>query len=272
VANREVDLLLFHLVVLALIQGITEFLPISSSAHLILVPIFGDWPDQGLIIDIALHVGTLLAVVVYFWRDVLHLFKGLFNLLTGRGGFSAGLVINLVIATLPVMAAGLFVHRYAGDMLRNPEIIAWTTLIFGILLYFSDHFSLTVKRIEHMSFGNAFVIGMAQVLSLLPGTSRSGITMTAGRILGYERPEAARFSLLLSIPTILGAGAMAFKDLMGKGDVRLESDAYIACGLSFVAALISITVMMIWLKRATFTPFVVYRVVLGILLLFWFYG
>ena len=265
-------MLFFHLVILALIQGISEFLPISSSAHLMLVPIFGDWPDQGLIIDIALHVGTLLAVVVYFWRDVLHLFKGLFNLLTGQGGLSAGLVINLIIATMPVVVAGLFVHRYAGDMLRNPEIIAWTTLIFGILLYFSDHFSLTVKRIEHMSFGNAFIIGIAQVLSLIPGTSRSGITMTAGRILGYERPEAARFSLLLSIPTILSAGAMAFKDLMEKGDVRFESDAYIASGLSFAAALISITVMMFWLKRATFTPFVVYRVVLGIFLLFLVYS
>jgi len=265
-------LLLFHLAVLALVQGITEFLPISSSAHLILVPVFADWPDQGLIIDIALHVGTLLAVMVYFWRDVLHLLKGLFNLLTGRGGPNASLVINLVIATLPVVAAGLLVHRYAGNILRSPEIIAWTTLVFGILLYFSDHFSLTVKRIEHMAFGNAFIIGMAQILSLVPGTSRAGITMTAARMLGYKRPEAARFSLLLSIPTILGAGALAFRDLMEGGNIQLESDAYLAGGLSFAAALVSITCMMAWLKRATFTPFVVYRVALGIFLLFWVYS
>lgn len=258
--------------ILALVQGITEFLPISSSAHLILVPVFADWPDQGLIIDIALHVGTLLAVIVYFWRDVLNLFKGLFNLLTGQGGADASLVINLIIATLPVVVIGLLVHRYAGNALRSPEIIAWTTLIFGILLYFSDHFSLTVKRIEHMTFGNALVIGLAQILSLVPGTSRSGITMTAARMLGYERPEAARFSLLLSIPTILGAGTLAFKDLMERGDIELQSDAYLAGGLSFVTALLAIACMMSWLKRATFTPFVIYRVVLGVFLLFWVYG
>ena len=265
-------MLLFHLVILALVQGITEFLPVSSSAHLILVPVFADWQDQGLIIDIALHVGTLLAVIVYFRRDVLNLLQGLFSLLTGRSDPNTGLVINLVIATLPVVAAGLLIHRYAGNALRDPEIIAWTTLVFGILLYFIDHFFMTVKRIEHMPFGNAFIIGLAQILSLVPGTSRAGITMTAARALGYERPEAARFSLLLSIPTILGAGALAFKDLVERGDIQLEADAYLAGGLSFAAALLAITVMMGWLKRATFAPFVVYRVALGIFLLFWVYS
>ena len=261
-----------NLVVLALVQGITEFLPVSSQAHLELLRVFAGWPDSGLVIVIALHVGTLLAVMVYFWRDVLLLLQGLFDLLTNRNGVNAILVINLVVATLPVAVAGFLIYRYAGNILRSQEIIAWMMLIFGLLLYLIDRFSLTVKDIEHMTLGNALVIGLAQTLSLVPGASRAGITMTAARWLGYNRSEAARFSLLLSIPTILGAGALAFKGLTEQGDIQLESDAYLAGGLSFVAALIATPAMMNWLRRATFTPFVIYRVVLGIFLLYQVYG
>lgn len=262
---------IFHIVILALVQGITEFLPISSSAHLILVPQFTDWPDQGLTIDIALHVGTLLAVMVYFWRDVWMMFIGFFRMLIGRKGKDVSLVVNLMIATLPVVAGGLLLHQYAADAFRSPVIIAWTTLIFGILLYLTDHFTMTVRRIEHMSFGNAFLIGLSQILSLLPGTSRAGITMTTARALGFERPEAARFSMLLSIPTIIGAGTLAFLDLSESGNIALGRDALIVGALSFVAAMCTIAVMMAWLRRASFTPFAAYRVILGLGLLYWIY-
>lgn len=258
--------------VLALVQGITEFLPISSHGHLILTRDIMEIPGPGLIIDIAVHVGTLLAVMLYFWREMGMLVIGALRLAIGRGGPNAILVVNLAIGTLPLIAAGLLIHRHAINVLRDPAIVAWTTLIFGVVLFLADRYFLTVRRIEHMSFGSAFLIGLAQVLALVPGTSRSGITITAARFLGFERAEAARFSLLLSVPAIIGAATLVGFDLYELGDVQLQIDALIAAGLSFIVALAAIAAMMGWLKRATFTPFVVYRVVLGVGLLIWIYS
>jgi len=149
--------------------------------------------------------------------------------------------------------------------------VAWATLGFGVLLWVADRTGMTIRRIEHMGYGEALVIGLSQVLALIPGTSRSGITMTAARMLGYERAEAARFSMLLSIPTILAAGLLTGLDLYESGDVQLSLDALIAGGLAFATALIAIVAMMGWLKRASFLPFVLYRILLGGGLLIWIY-
>lgn len=263
---------LYHILVLAIVQGVTEFLPISSSGHLVLTSKVLGWPDQGLMIDVAVHVGTLLAVMLYFWRDLWLIASGLIRLATGRSGPGAKLAGHILIATIPVVIVGYFARDYVGEFLRNVEVIAWATIGFGVLLWIADRVGMTVRRVEHLGVGNALFIGLAQVLALIPGTSRSGITMTAGRILGMERSEAARFSMLISIPTILGAGVLASLELHAVGDVSLGRDVLLSMALAFVMGLISIAVMMRWLSRANFTPFVLYRIALGGVLLYWIYA
>ncbi|MCH7832262.1 MAG: undecaprenyl-diphosphate phosphatase [Proteobacteria bacterium] len=261
-----------HIAVLALVQGLTEFLPVSSSAHLILVPALTGWPDQGLVIDVAVHVGTLGAVLLYFWRDLGDMILGLMRLTRGRRDPGARLAGFLVLATLPAVVAGYLLDRYYPSGIRGLEVIAWTTLGFGILLFLADKLGMTVRRIEHLRLGDVLIIGFAQVLALIPGTSRSGITMTAARFLGLERRDGARFSMLLAIPVIIGAGSLKGWQLYQTGDARLTYDALLSAGLAFAAALISIAALMAWLKRSTFTPFVLYRIFLGGFLLTAVYG
>jgi len=258
-----------HIAVLAVVQGITEFLPISSSGHLVLVPVVFGWPDQGLVMDVAVHVGTLGAVMLYFWRDVWGMFLGVLGLVRGRADPGARLAGLVIVGTVPVVLAGFALNKLDPDGLRSVALIGWTTLGFGVLLYLADRFGLTVRRLTDLRVSDAVVIGLAQVLALIPGTSRSGITMTAARILGVERTEAARFSMLLSIPTILGAGMLKGAELAQSGDAALTADAMVAAGLALISALLAIWAMMAWLKRATFTPFVIYRILLGAGL-FWF--
>lgn len=255
-----------------MVQGITEFLPISSSAHLVLVPIVTNWRDQGLMIDVAAHVGTLAAVMVYFWRECWSMVRGMADLVLMRGGREARLVGYMVIATLPIVpAAWLLKDFVANDLRLGVQVIAWATLGFGVLLYIADWLGLRIRRIEHMTAVSALAIGFAQVLALIPGTSRSGITMTAARFLGFERTEAARFSLLISMPVILGIGIFAAVELYDEKNLVVGIDALLAAGFAFIFALISIALMLRWLERASFTPFVAYRVVLGIGLLVWIY-
>ena len=253
-------------------QGVTEFLPISSSGHLILVSAVTSWPDQGLTIDVAMHVGTLGAVILYFHRDLWSMIGDLTRMAKGRHDPGARLAGYLVLGTVPAVVAGFLLDRYYPGGIRGLEVIAWTTLGFGILLFSADKLGMTVRRLEHLGSGDVIIIGLAQVLALVPGTSRSGITMTAGRLLGLERKEAARFSLLLSIPVILGAGALKGWELYRAEDPQLTSEALLAAGMALVAALIAIAAMMAWLRRATFTPFVVYRLCLGALMLAVIYG
>ncbi|MDX1711450.1 MAG: undecaprenyl-diphosphate phosphatase [Rhodovibrionaceae bacterium] len=267
---------ILHILILAIIQGLTEFLPVSSSGHLVLAwEVFDglqvDQPVQAesdrLVIDIAVHVGTLVAVCLYFWRDLVDMLAGLLRLMAGRRGPGARLAFHIVLATIPLLVVGFLAKDIVTAMLRDVQVIAWATIGFGILLWLGDRMGMTVRRVEHMAAGEAFVIGLAQVLALIPGTSRSGVTMTAARFLGYERIEAARFSLLLAIPAILAAGALAGFDLYSSGNVRLGMDALIAGGLAFVAAIGAIALLMGWVRRASFTPFVIYRLLLGALLL-----
>ncbi|WP_193184021.1 undecaprenyl-diphosphate phosphatase [Nisaea sediminum] len=263
---------ILHLAILALVQGITEFLPISSSGHLVLVPYVMNWTDQGLMLDVAVHVGTLLAVMLYAWREIVMMLGGLWRLLRGRIDQGTRLMLQVILGSIPVVVAGYVIAKYAGGMLRSVEIIGWTTLGFGILLGLADRAGMTVRRLEHMGYASALAIGFAQVLALIPGTSRSGITMTMARFLGFERADAARFSLLLAIPAIAGAGTLSGIELWQSGDVQLTRDAFTAAGLAFVSALVAIVLMMAWLRRAGFMPFVVYRILLGGVLLYLVYA
>lgn len=262
-----------QILVLALVQGVAEFLPISSSGHLILVPFLTGWKDQGLAVDVALHLGTLTAVLIYFWRDIWEILADIPPLLKGRLRPGAKLGIYICIATLPAVGAGLALRHFVGDEIRNPLIVAWAMIGFAFILYFFDKFSVTIWRLQHITLGQALFIGVMQCLAFIPGTSRSGVTMVAARFLGYERESAARFSMLLSIPAILAAGGKEGYELVTQPELagRLN-DALLAAGLSALFGLIAIAFLMYWLKRATFLPFVLYRLVFGAFLLLYFYG
>lgn len=263
---------LLHIVVLALVQGITEFLPISSSAHLILVPHVFGWPDQGVLLDVAVHVGTLFAVMLYFWRDMLCMAVGLKKLVLRQWDFDAKLVVFVAIGTIPIVCAGFFLNLIYPAGLRGLELIAWANIGFGVLLWVSDRYWPRSRAIEGLRLRDAIIVGLFQVLALIPGTSRAGITMTAARFLGFDRVDGARFSLLLSIPTILAAGTLTGLKLAEAGDVALTTQALIAAVLAFFAALAAIAAMMAWLRHAGFGPFVVYRLILGVILLAVTYG
>jgi len=260
-----------QLAVLAIVQGLTEFLPISSSGHLILVPKLLGWPDQGLTIDVAAHVGTLVAVLVYFWRDVLRMLTGLLRLFRGKFDPGARLVLFLLVATIPALIAGYLVEQYAAESFRSVALVAATMIAFGVVLFIADRAGLTILRVEHMTLGQAIAIGVAQCIAFVPGVSRSGITMVAARFMGYERTEAARFSFLLSIPAICAAGLWeGFHIYRDGGDAQL-SDAAIVAGLSALTGLFAIAILMRWLRNWGFGPFVVYRLLFGGALLIWLF-
>ncbi|MBL1435669.1 MAG: undecaprenyl-diphosphate phosphatase [Rhodobacteraceae bacterium] len=263
-----------HLLLLAIVQGITEFLPVSSSGHLILLPQLLGVEDQGLMLDVAVHVGTLGAVMLYFWRDMAKLIIGLGHVVTGR--FStpqARLFLLLSFATIPVVIAGLALKQ-TGTMeaLRSMKVIGWTMLIFGIALYVADRKGPEAKQAAAWSWKDALLMGLAQAIALIPGTSRSGITITAARALGYTRTESARLSMLMSVPTIMASGLLLGVDVAKAGDWSLLKEASIAAALAFFAALLALTLMMRLLKSTSFTPYVLYRIALGILLLWFAYS
>lgn len=266
---------------LALVQGITEFLPISSSAHLILgrelLAAFGlaagdMTAAEELALDVALHVGSLGAVILYFWRDIWLLFMGLVDGITGKGGSRFRLLVLVIVASIPIVIGAYLAKDLITNSGRSIAVIAWTTLIFGALLWFADRRPETKTGIESLSFRDALVVGFAQLIAIIPGVSRSGICMTAGRFVGLDRPLSARLAMLLSIPTILGAGVLAGIDMIRSGNSQLTTDALVGGALAFVFALAAISVLMRWLQSRTYTPFVIYRVILGVVLLALVYG
>ena len=259
-------MLFFHIILLALIQGITEFLPISSSGHLVLAHEIIGKTQHDLTIDVAVHVGTLFAVFVYFKKDITKMLCSL------KSGGDKNLVFAIIIGSLPVIAAGYIIHLTGPEWTRSLYLTAWCTLIFGIVLWIADKYSKTEKKIESISLKQAFIIGLAQVLALIPGTSRSGITMTAARGLGFTRTESARFSLLLAMVAISGAGTLGTIDIIQQGNISLGIDVFIAAIMAFLSGLLAITLMMKWLEKASFAPFIIYRIILGIVLLFLLYS
>lgn len=260
---------IFHLLLLAVIQGITEFLPVSSSGHLILLPYLIGVDDQGLVIDVAVHIGTLFAVILFFRQDVALCISGLPRLLTGHIDTPGSrLAFLLVVATIPVLAAGSLLH-FTGlvHLLRSATIVGWTMLIFGILLYWADRQTVSHKTSSDWTLRDAVTLGLWQIIALIPGTSRSGITITGARFLGYGRAEAARLSMLMSIPTIAASGVLLGAEVLVTADVSAARDGAIAAVFSFLAALLALSLMMRMLRSVSFTPYVIYRVILGVVLL-----
>jgi undecaprenyl-diphosphatase len=249
---------------LGIIQGITEFLPISSSAHLILAPVLVGWKDQGVAFDLAVHVGTLLAVVLYFRRDVSSLIKDGFTSVMRRRFIGQGLMTGyLAVGTVPAALAGLLLLDLIDTQLRSIEVIFFTTLIFGLLLGWADWRPSQHRTITTLTWRDALLVGTAQALSLIPGTSRSGITITAGLMLGLSREEAARFSFLLAIPiTALAASAKLLE--VATGDVAVDWSGFVIGGLtSSIMALTAIHFFLKWLNRFGMWPYVLYRMALA---------
>ena len=260
---------LFHLFIIAVIQGLTEFLPVSSSGHLILLPNLTGMADQGQAIDVAVHVGTLGAVILYFWSDVRMGLGGLPRLIRGKVDTpGAWLALCLIIATVPVILAGLALKLSGLDeMLRSTAVIGWTMIIFGIVLYWTDQKGAETEHAQDWTLRHALVMGLWQTIALIPGTSRSGITVSAARMLGYARPDAARLAMLMSIPTILASGILLGAEVIGEADTELMTNAAIGAAFAFVAALVALALMMRLLKSVSFTPYVFYRIILGVVLL-----
>lgn len=260
---------LFHLFLVAVVQGLTEFLPVSSSGHLILVPYVTGHQDQGLAVDVAVHVGTLFAVILYFWSDVRLAASGVPHLLKGRADTDGSrLALLLLIASVPVVAFGLIL-KLTGlyEELRSIKIIGWAMLIFGVLLYWADQNGETEKSDSDWTISDAMTLGVWQAIALIPGTSRSGITITGARFLGYARQDAAKLAMLMSIPTIIASGVFLGGKAMISADMDLLRDCAIAAALTFFAALLALSLMMRLLKSVSYTPYVLYRIALGLVLL-----
>ena len=256
-----------QLVLLSVIQGLTEFLPVSSSAHLVLLSEFLRQEDHGIIFDVGVHFGTLIAAIVYFRSDIKTM---LINLISEKlASPGNNLTINLVVAVFPILVAGFFLRDSIDLKLRNSEVIAYATILFGLLLYLAQ-FNKGKEDVDFLSLPRAFVIGLFQCLALIPGTSRSGITITAGLFLGLSATAASRFSFLLAIPTI---GAIALVELVRFSFLDLSQNGIellIAITISFLVAYISIDMFLRLIERIGFTPFVIYRLLLGgWLLLYW---
>ena len=264
---------LYTIIILAIIQGLSEPLPVSSSGHLLLTHtlmghggINACW-ESNRALDVAMHIGTLFSVLVYFRKDVFAVLGGIGN--RHSDGFK--LAWNVALASIPVLSVGLLLQIYKPSFLCLIEVMAWMLLIFGIILGFVDKYAKSEKTVEQMTWRNALFIGIAQSLALVPGTSRSGITMTAARWLGYHRTEAARFSLLLAIVGISAAGGLTALEMVVEQDYNLGYDALIAAFVAFAVGYGAIAFMMKWLGKFSFMPFAVYRVLLGGGLLVWIY-
>lgn len=245
---------LIQWLVLAIVQGITEYLPVSSSAHLILVPAIMDWKDQGLMMDIAAHGGSLLAVMWYFKKEILELLTGQKN----------KLFIQLVIATIPLALVGVLAAGYIEENLRSPTIIAISSIVFGVILFLSEKLA---KSNNEITTKNAFLIGIGQVLALIPGASRSGVTMTTAMLQGYSKTQAAKFSFLLAIPALLMTTAYGALKVYQNPEEYNPTGFLIVLVLSFITSLISIKLFLKLIEKIKMCYFMWYRILLGALIL-----
>ncbi len=250
---------IFQALVMGVIQGLGEFLPISSSAHLVLAPWAFGWEDPGLSFDVALHMGTLFAVAAFFWKDWIELFSE--AIIKRSGSQKASMFWYLIVATIPGGLAGYLLEEQAETIFRNPLIIAVMLISMGIILYLVDRYAIKRKDMHKIRFSDSLLIGLSQAFAIIPGVSRSGVTMTAGRALGLTRETAARFSFLLSAPIILGAGVMKIGDI-APGDINL---AFITGVVSAaLVGFLSIGFLLKYLAERSFALFAWYRLFLGL--------
>ena len=260
-----------QILILAIVQGITEFLPISSSAHLVLVPLLSGWQDQGVVFDVALHVGTLFAVMLYFYQRTFALTKGALHVCTGHFTSNEAKLFGLLfLATIPVLMSGYFFKDFVAEGARSFKVLGLTSIIFGILLWVSDLF----PRYQHgglkqITWVHALFFGVMQAFAIIPGTSRSGVTMSAGRFMGFSRRHAAEFSMLMAIPVLMASGLYTIYDSMDAAinwdNAATELGAGILC--AFLSALVAIWFLMKLVNHIGFGPFVFYRIMLGTALL-----
>jgi len=254
---------LLQVAILGLVQGLGEFLPISSSAHLVLIPWFFGWTDPGLTFDVALHLGTLVAVVIYFWKDWCRLIlKGFTNVRSVEGR----LFWYLVIATIPGAVGGYLLEKKAETVFRSPTLIAVMLILMGVLLYWADRRGTKKIEMDHITFGTSLLIGISQVLAIIPGVSRSGVTMTTGLFMGITRAGAARFSFLLSTPIIFGAAIVKLPGVISNSS-GITTNFMIGTAVSCVSGLVSIGFLLRYVQTRNFLPFAWYRFLLGALVI-----
>ena len=253
---------------IGIIQGITEFLPISSSAHLVIFSEVTNWDDQGIFTDIAVHFGTLGAVIIYLFSDIKRIFNDFFLIRKDYVGKSNYAGIKIIIGTLPALFVGFIIYEYLFQYLRNLFVIGWASIIFGLILFFADRKYQPKKEWEDLSFKEVMIIGLFQILAFIPGASRAGVTITGARFLNVKRDSAAIFSMLLSIPIILASLFLALIDIYTSG-IQIAELIYplIASLVAFITAIVSIHIMMKILKFTNFNIFIIYRIILGITLL-----
>lgn len=246
---------MIEIIILSLIQGVTEFLPVSSSSHLIIISEYLNFKNQNLAIDVSLHIGSFIGVICYFFEDI----KNFYN--------NKVLFLKILIASLPVMFAGyILIETSIIETVRNIQIIAWTTIIFGVLLYVSDKFKLD-KNLNKLNFKSAFIIGLFQILSLVPGVSRSGIAITTARLLNYKRVDAAKISFLLSIPILGAVSLFGFKNIIFAKDIDFTNLNLIAVFTSFIFSYFTIKYFLRYISKFSLSIFVIYRILLGLVLL-----
>jgi undecaprenyl-diphosphatase len=258
-----------QVVVLAIVQGLTEFLPISSSGHLVLVPgVFG-WSDQGMAFDVAVHFGSLTAVLIYFRGDIMAMLKGSTEILRGRlASPESRLALAIGLGTVPAAIAGLLLADWIGNNLRSPSVIVVTLSAYAVLMLLADRFGRKDRIMTSVGLKDALLIGIAQALALVPGTSRSGVTITAAMALGFERKEAARFSFLLAVPVILLASGYELTRLMDADAVVAWGQFALGAVISAIVAYLSIEFFMRFVSRVGLLPFAIYRLVLAAVILY----
>ncbi len=248
---------MYEIIILSLIQGVTEFLPVSSSSHLIIFSEFSKFSNKSLSIDVSLHIGSFLAVIIFFRKDIINFID------------NKKLFFKIFVASIPVMIFGFFlVQMNLIDNLRNIKVIGWTTLLFGILLYFSDKFKLEKSIENNFNYKTALFIGLFQIFSLIPGVSRSGITITAARILNFKRFDSARISFLMSIPTLGAVSIFGLNNIIQSDDLNFSIINLLAIFLSFAFSFITIKYFLKFVKNFSLKIFVIYRILLGTLILF----
>ena len=245
-----------EILILGAIQGITEFLPISSAAHLVLFSKYYEFSSQNLLIDISLHFGSLIAIIFYFRKD-------LFNFAQNKS-----FLIKILLGTIPIIPVGYILYQTGLiNNLRSLEVIGWMSLIFGILLYIADKFKITKKIDTEFTNSSAIIIGLFQVLALIPGVSRSGITITSGRLLGFNRLDSAKISFFLSIPTLGAASLLGIYNIYKEGNAELNFLAIIAVIFSFIFSYFTIVLFLNFIKKFSLNVFVIYRIILSLFIL-----